>query len=348
MALNGTFDKIKQAYSNLTSRFFYDGNPPQPAPAREYDYAQQQQQPQAYDPAQYAPQMQYAPQQYAPQPDYQQQPQYAPQQQQVYAPVQQQYQPPQQQYQQPYAAPEQPPPQPFTSQYAAQFQPPQRNPRAGRHEPQEEQNNIVNFPTAQAQQYPPQQQGVPQQGAPMQPQGMPAAAVKVIQARSRQDCNNAILLLNNSEIVVFSMESLTDATEMRFYMDMLIGVCYLLNASITRVSTRGTYLLAPQQVSVHTDAATRQMNSAPRTQQPMAPAAGYQNRGASSYSQQFAAPQQPYSTQQPTGYYAQRGGEEYPNAPFYARPAAPQQMTGNFDAQPAGYGYVPDDVAVDQ
>ena len=177
-------------------------------------------------------------------------------------------------------------------------------------------------------------------------------SARVINARGRGECRSAITLLRNGDAVVIVLENIADPTEMRRLVDTLSGACYSLTATITKVSRHGVYLLAPQTMSVFADQATNAMNSAPARPQPRNYQPAYTGQRVSYAPQQREAqpnqqPQmQPYGTQA----FTQRAAEqEEARQSFYQRPAPQTVQPPAFSAQPAGYGYAPDDVqAVDQ
>ena len=213
---------------------------------------------------------------------------------------------------------------------------------------QRQEENVVDFGAYQqglGRQNPPAEQ--PAQEAAQQTASLLSA--RVINARSMGDCRSAITLLRNGDAVVIVMENISDPTEMRRLVDTLSGACYSLTATITKVSRYGVYLLAPQTLAVFADQATNMMNSAPAAR---AQARNYQP----SYTGQrvsYAPPQreaqpaqqrpqpQPYSGMQD---FTQRAAEpEEARQNFYQRPAPQAAQTPAFSAQPAGYGYAPDE-----
>ena len=237
----------------------------------------------------------------------------------AYQPQQPAYQP--QPAQQPvYQAPAQP--------QAAAFQPTTtRNRRADR-TPAE--NKVLDFAAYQ-------QPAAEQDAAPAN-----AWNARIINARGMGDCRSAITLLRNGDSVLIVMENVTDPAEMRRLVDTLSGACYSLTATITKVSRYGVYLLAPQSVAVYADQTTNQMNGAPMRpvqqrgyQQPYA--AAQQRPAVQSYQQPQAAyaPQSPFTRRQTPAQEAPR--------PFYTRTAPQNTPAQSFAAQPAGYGYAPDE-----
>ncbi len=276
---------------------------------------------------------------------------------------------PQQGYQpQPYQQPQQgyqPQPQaqqPAQPQYHANYQqqgyqPPQPQQTGGRFG---RRDNVVDIGDYQknAGEVPPQQEAQPQ---PQQA----GVATRVICARGMADCRMAITLLRNGDGVLVTMENVKDPAEMRRLVDTLSGACYSLNASITKVSRFGVYLLAPHTMPVFADQMINQMNGA-RPQQPQPrpayqPQQGYQPQGSyqsqgwepqqQAYQPQLNAyqPQQGYTYQQPRqqAEFTQRTAapQENPGA-FYARPQQQEAPMPPFSSQSANAGYVPDDMEV--
>lgn len=281
-----------------------------------------------------------------------QQPGYQPYQQQAYQQLSYQ-QPVYQSYQQPQVQQSQ----------APQPQMPHRNRRMQQHAAQME-NNVVDFGAYQQRQQPQQsQQPQPAQPQPVQENAaQPAGSLlsaRVINARSMGDCRSAITLLRNGDAVLIVLENISDPSEMRRLVDTLSGACYSLTATITKLSRYGVYLLAPQTLAVFTDQATNAMNSAPVRTQARNYQPGYSGQRTTYTSQpmqgqpQMQPPQQqpqannPYAGMQA---FTQRAAapEEAPQN-FYQRPAPQAAQTPSFSAQPAGYGYAPDEVmAADQ
>ncbi len=324
-------DKVRELYNG----FFYDGAEA-PAPRRR-DKKQSQreaQQPQAQQPYPYnQPQQQYM----GYQPPYQQQP----------------YQ------QQPYQQQAQPP-------VYQQAQQPVRNRRSQQHAAQQDMGKIVDFGLyQQAQTQQPETQPNDQDA---QSQAPSLLTGRVINARTMADCRKAITLLRNGDAVVIVLENVTEPGEMRRLVDTLSGACYSLTASITKVSRYGVYLLAPQTLAVFTDQTTNAMNNGPvrqarpQYQQPyqaQRSAFGRQApRQGSYYGQQsaYAAPQQnPYAPQQPAydqqGFTQRSAVQEEAPMDFYQQPTPHPQAGASvgFSAQPASYGYAPDEaVAAEQ
>lgn len=213
------------------------------------------------------------------------------------------------------------------------------------------------------------QQPVPQQEEEKQPQ---QATCRVVCARGMMDCRMAITLLRAGDAVLVTMENVKDPAEMRRLVDTLSGACYSLNASITKVSRYGVYLLAPQSMVVFADQMINQMNgAAPRAQRPQmnAPQGAAPQRPAYTPQQQleyaqapaqnpYAAPeayqapqqqpQQPYAYAQPRqDGFTQRMAAPQENAgAFYARPQQQPAQMPAFSSQSANSGYVPDDMEV--
>ena len=197
----------------------------------------------------------------------------------------------------------------------------------------------------------PQQPPVSQQPqqpvqAPVQPEMQPQPPVnaqvnaRVINARGMGDCRSAITLLRNGDAVIIVLENITDQAEQRRLVDTLSGACYSLTATITKISRYGVYLLAPQTVAVYADQVTNQMNGMPGRANPNQ---GYQP----GHHGQRAA----YANQQPVNNYAQpqqgfthrTAAPEEAAQPFYAQPSPQAAQVPSFTAQPAGYGYTPDE-----
>lgn len=249
-------------------------------------------------------------------------------------------------YQRPaYQAPSQPQSGPFS-----------RNRRAERALAHQE-SNVVDFAAYQ-------QQGQ-QEAAPAAPQSAAngAANARIINARGMADCRSAITLLRNGDTVLIVLENISEPAEMRRLVDTLSGACYSLTATITKVSRYGVYLLAPQSMAVYADQATNQMNMVP-SRAPQRPAYqqpvynGQQQAQRPAYQQPAytASPayQQPVSQQgafvPPQSSFTQRAAapEEAPAQSFYARQPVQGAQIPAFSSQPAGYGYAPDEAAVEQ
>lgn len=184
-----------------------------------------------------------------------------------------------------------------------------RNRRAAQHAQPAE--NLVQFPGAQ-----PQQQPAEQQPAPAKKQ----LSACVINVRSIADCRSAIGILRTGDCVIAVMDSIADQSEVRRYVDTLNGACFSLGCTMTRTSSRvGVYFLAPSGVQVLTDQTTTQMNSQSRAPQ-----------RARSAQPVF---QNPYQAQ-PAAYAAPR--------PAYQAAAYQQPQQPSFAAQQPAQGYTPD------
>lgn len=196
-------------------------------------------------------------------------------------------------------------------------------------------------PAPQMQQ-PPQQAMPPQQEMP--PQQLPvngpvAMNARIINARGMGDCRSAITLLRNGDAVLIVLENINDQAEQRRLVDTLSGACYSLTATITKVSRYGVYLLAPQSMAVYADQVTNQMNGMPVRQ-----------NAAPGYQQGYQGQRAPYQPQQQGGYapvqqgFARRSAApEEAAQPFYAQPTPQAAPAPAFTAQPAAYGYAPDE-----
>ena len=347
MAVGDLFGSLKNSVMSAYNNFFYSGRQATSARTKE---AYQDAQHQAYPQQEEGYQQPYQQQPVYQQPAYQQ-------------PYQQQaaYQQPYQQqpaYQQPVGQ------QPVFQQAQAQPAAQARARRMQMHAAHQ-QENVVDFGSYQQsmgrQPVQPVQPAQPVQNA--EPTAQETAqqtasllSARVINARGMGDCRSAITLLRNGDAVVVVMENITDPSEMRRLVDTLSGACYSLTATITKVSRHGVYLLAPQTVAVFADQATNTMNSAPARPQARnyQPGFGAGQRVTYAPQQQPAQPVQPQA--QPQQYYADQAftqraaAPEEPRQSFYQRPAPQVAQPPAFSAQPAGYGYAPDDMqaAADQ
>ena len=328
MAVGNLFGSLKNTVKSAYNNFFYNGRQA-PVPQMQEAYAETQDQP--------------YPQQTG---GYQQ-------------PYQQNYR--QAAYQQPYQQPVYQQPaaqqgagwgqQPVYRQPQQTAQPvPQARMRRAQAHAQRQEENVVDFGAYQQSvgRQNPQTAEQPAQEAAQQTASLLSA--RVINARSMGDCRSAITLLRNGDAVVIVLENISDPTEMRRLVDTLSGACYSLTATITKVSRYGVYLLAPQTLAVFADQATNMMNSSPAARtQPRNYQPAYTGQRVSYAPQQRDAQpqQQPYAGAQG---FTQRAAEpEESRQNFYQRPAPQAVQTPSFSAQPAGYGYAPDEVqAVDQ
>ena len=205
-------------------------------------------------------------------------------------------------------------------------------------------SNVVELDRYQAQ----QPAAAPQPVQPPQPpQETAGQNTWVINVRGMGDCCSAITLLRGGGAVLTVMENITDPAELHRLVDTLSGACYSLTATITKLSRNGVYLLAPKNVAVYTDQATKMMNSAgSRTysyqQQPLS-----RQGAAPAASQQAAAPQQredsAVSRQQG---YARQVSPSAAAPSFYARSVPQEAAVPSFTAaESSGSGYRPDDLA---
>ena len=204
--------------------------------------------------------------------------------------------------------------------------------------------NVVEFDRYQAQ----QPAAAPQPVQPPQPQQEAAGQnTWVINVRGMSDCCSAITLLREGGAVLTVMENITDPAELHRLVDTLSGACYSLTATITKLSRSGVYLLAPKNVAVYTDQATRMMNNAGSRahsyqQQPLS-----RQGAASAASQQAAAPQQ---REDPAAFrqqgFARQASPSAAAPSFSARPVPQEATIPSFTAAEAsGSGYRPDDLA---
>lgn len=344
MAFGDVWNGIKKKVEDM----LYNG---EAEPARQP--RQQAAQPRQEDMGAPAPDMGFTQQGPAPQYGYYQEMPQQPYQQQPY---QQQPYAPQQGYQMPPQQPQQAP-QPQQPQYHANYQqqgyqPPQQPQQGGRFSRfGAKGDNVVDIGDYQQK----NGENAPQQAMENAPQQAPVAT-RVICTRGMADCRMAITLLRSGDAVLVTMENVKDPAEMRRLVDTLSGACYSLNASITKVSRFGVYLLAPHTMPVFADQMINQMNGARPQQaapayQPQ-PRPQYQPLGYEQQPRQAAYDPQPQNAWQPPQQQRQQDGftqrtaapQENPGA-FYARPqqSQPVQMP-SFSSQSANAGYVPDDM----
>ena len=232
MAFRDMFDRVRDNVTQMTRRFLHgeeQGYYEQPYGAQE-GY---------YDPAQAAYGQEYAG--YA---------QYdnAYQRQQPYQ------QPTQQPVQQPYAGYQQEayPPQeggyqsPYSGSYSQQSQPQARSGRT----PVQSVEKVVPFP-----------------GVMSDRSGNTYAhELQILQLRDRDECRAIIEHLKNNCTVALNMDNIANDTEKQRCVDMLSGAAYTLNCNISRISTRGVYVITPDVVRVSQDDATKRLNGAARQQ----------------------------------------------------------------------------------
>ncbi|MBQ6961961.1 MAG: cell division protein SepF [Clostridia bacterium] len=348
MAVGDLFGNLKNSVKTAYNNFFYSGRQAPPTRTKEtYQDAQNQaysQQEAGYQ-QQNAYQQPYQ-QQGAYQQPYQQQGAYQQpyQQQGAYQQSYQQQGAYQQSYQQQgaYQQPYQQQPQSQSAQGRAR----RMQMHAGR-----QQENVVDFGSYQQSMgrqpvQPDQSAEASVQEAAQQTASLMSA--RVINARGMGDCRSAITLLRNGDAVVIVMENIAEPSEMRRLVDTLSGACYSLTATITKVSRHGVYLLAPQTMAVFADQATNTMNSAPARPQARNYQPGFMGQRVTYAPQQQAAqpgqpqPQQPYAGGQ--AFTQRAAAPEEARQNFYQRPAPQMAQPPAFSAQPAGYGYAPDDM----
>ncbi len=131
-----------------------------------------------------------------------------------------------------------------------------------------------------------------------------AHELQILQLRDRDECRAIIEHLKNNCTVALNMDNIASDTEKQRCVDMLSGAAYTLNCNISRISTRGVYLISPASVRVQQDEATRRLNGAARQ-------AGQKPSRAHSYASSRSAQQE--------GYEAQDGGyAAYPPQGGYA------------------------------
>lgn len=327
----GVKNTVKTAYEN----FFYSGRQ---APQRTRDPYPDEARNQMYPPQQAGgyqqPYQQSAYQQY-----YQQQPAY-----------QQNYQQPV--YQQNAGMGQQPVFQ-QTQQQPQQAQSAQGRMRRMQMRAERQEENVVDFGAYQQNMGRQNAQNTQPSEPPVQETAQQSASLlsaRVINARGMSECRSAITLLRNGDAVVIVMENIADPAEMRRLVDTLSGACYSLTATITKVSRHGVYLLAPQTMAVFADQTTNMMNNAPARTQPRNYQPVYTGQRVS-YAPQTREPQpaQPQQYGNPQAFTQREAEPEAMRQSFYQRPAPQEVQPPAFSAQPAGYGYAPDEVqAVDQ
>ena len=221
------------------------------------------------------------------------------------------------------AAPQQPyqAPQPMT-QFAAQME-------EQRSRTRQDGQNVLQFPGNYE---------APAQETAQQPQ----QGLCVLNLRNNAECRLAISMLRQGNALIVIMENVADASEMRRYVDTLSGACFSLNATITKVSRHGAYLLAPGSFAVMADSATSQMNSVQRR------AAAPQQRtarAANPYAQPAASYAPSYQNEVNDNGLEYRAPMPEPQQPaFYYRQPQQAPATPNFENQRPGDGYVPDQI----
>ena len=156
--------------------------------------------------------------------------------------------------------------------------------------------------------------------------------LQILQLRDRDECRAIIEHLKNNCTVALNMDNIASDTEKQRCVDMLSGAAYTLNCNISRISTRGVYLITPESVRVQQDEATRRLNGAARQ-------AGQRPSRAHSY----AAPR---GGQSQDGYDTQDGGyAAYPPQGGYAPQEESQGYQNPYDTdgeyKTAGY-YAPE------
>ena len=176
------------------------------------------------------------------------------------------------------------------------------------------------------------------------PQGIQQAqpaqmGICVLNLRNNAECRLAISMLRQGNALMVIMENVGDTAEMRRYVDTLSGACFSLNATITKVSRHGAYLLAPASFAVMADAATSQMNSMRRPQQAPQRAQVHQNAYAP---QQGAYPPSYQAPVDENGFEYRAPAPEPQQAPFYYQQPMQAPAAPNFESQRPGTGYVPD------
>ena len=246
--------------------------------------------------------------------------------------------------------------QPQQPQQTPQAQPGQGRMRRVQMHAARQQENVVDFGAYQQNMGRQNEQNTQPPETPVQEASQQSASLlsaRVINARGMSECRSAITLLRNGDAVVIVMENIADPAEMRRLVDTLSGACYSLTATITKVSRHGVYLLAPQTMAVFADQATNMMNNAPARTQPRNYQPAYTGQRVSYAPQtrevQPVQPAQPQQYSNPQAFTQRAADPEETRQSFYQRPAPQAVQPPAFSAQPAGYGYAPDEVqAVDQ
>ncbi len=207
----------------------------------------------------------------------------------------QQYTPPQQQQ---YAT------SPQQAQMGQQLEQSGRNRRAAQHnQPQQQPDNIVQFPGATPE---------------MEPKMVDAYVVNITNITG---CRQAMTCLRKGQCTLVVMDQLIDKAEVRRYVDMLNGACFALGGTMTRLSVKvGFYILAPSGMMVYTDPITASANAPARPQPQTQP-------GMQPQQTAYQQPQQPAFQQQQPMYQPQPQQAAYqPQQNPYAPPMQQQQQ----------------------
>ncbi len=132
-----------------------------------------------------------------------------------------------------------------------------------------------------------------------------AHELQILQLRDRDECRAIIEYLKNNCTVALNMDNIASDTEKQRCVDMLSGAAYTLNCSISRISTRGVYMITPASVRVQQDEATRRLNGAARQpgQRPSR-AHSYASARAGQSQEPYEAPESGYAAYPPQGVYA--------------------------------------------
>lgn len=150
---------------------------------------------------------------------------------------------------------------------------------------------------------PPLEKVVPFPGVMSDAAGNPYVhELQILQLRDRNECRAIIEHLKNNCTVALNMDNIANDTEKQRCVDMLSGAAYTLNCNISRISSRGVYLITPESVRVQQDEATRRLNGAVRQ-------AGQRPGRAHSYAASRVQEQDGYDAQD-SGYnaYPPQGG----------------------------------------
>ncbi len=171
-----------------------------------------------------------------------------------------------------------------------------------------------------------------------------AHEAQIVQLRDRDECRAIIEHLKNNCTVALNMDNIASDTEKQRCVDMLSGAAYTLSCNISRISTRGVYLITPAAVRVTQDDATRRLNGLNRSaaQKPgRAHSYASPNRGGQNAGEAFENQEAGYAQYPPQVEY---GYQEAPAAQGYQNPYGNEgeyRTAGYYAQEPrhaAGYG----------
>lgn len=164
--------------------------------------------------------------------------------------------------------------------------------------------------------------------------------LQIIQLRDRDECRAIIEHLKNKCTVALNMDNIANDTEKQRCVDMLSGAAYTLNCSISRISTRGVYVITPESVRVQQDEATRRLNGARQASQRPSRAHSYAGRTGQQSQEAYEVPDS-YAAYPPQGGYPL---QEEPASQGYQNPYGNDgeyRTAGYYAPEPrhaAGYG----------